>query len=416
MTNITFVISKPSIAGWACLLLLLSFTAIYDVQAQSTIAVKGDVVYTMAGDAIEDGVVLIRNGKIAEVGRSGRVQIPGDAPIFEGAVVTPGFVDAHSVIGLAGWLNYNHDQDQLDKSNVIQPHLRAIDAYNAREPLVEFARKFGVTTVHSGHGPGALVSGQTLIAKTVGETVEEAVVNPAFGLAMTLGPSVSGNFTSPGTRSKGIAMLREKFHAAKTYKAKRDTTDADKFETKLEMDALADVLEGKMPAMITAQASTEIMSAIRLADEFGFKLILDGGAEAYLLTDVLLEKEVSVILHPTMKRAGGEAKNLTFESAALLHEAGVPFVFQTGYEGYVPKTRVLLFEAAIAVAYGLDFNAGLRKITIEPAELLGIADRVGSLEVGKDADVVVFDGDPFEYRTHACTVIVDGSVVSDECN
>ncbi len=413
MTKFNFPKFSHGFAFVGILAVLLASTAPANSQ---TLAVRGETVHTMAGDKITDGVVVIRDGKIIDVGPADRVTIPNGADVITGKVVTPGLVDAHSVIGLAGWLNYNHDQDQLDKSSVIQPHLRAIDAYNSREPLVEFARAYGVTTVHTGHGPGALVSGQTLVAKTVGETVDEAVIKPVFGLAMTLGSSVSGNFTSPGTRSKGIAMLREKFLAAQSYKSKRDTTDAEKFEKKLDMEALADVLDGTMPAIITAQASTEIMSAVRLADEFGFKLILDGAAEAYMLTDELKEKGVSVILHPTMKRAGGEAKNLTFEAAALLHDAGVPFVFQTGYEGYVPKTRILLFEAAIAVAYGLDYETALRKITIEPAMLLGINDRVGSLEKGKDADVVVFDGDPFEYLSHVCSVIVNGQITKEECN
>jgi imidazolonepropionase-like amidohydrolase len=170
-----------------------------------------------------------------------------------------------------------------------------------------------------------------------------------------------------------------------------------------------------MPALVTAHRAHDIAAALRLADEFGFELVLDGGAEAYTLTDELAAAGVPVLVHPTMIRTVGDAENAAFTTAGVLHRAGLAVAFQSGYEGYVPKTRVVPFEAAIAVANGLGRTAALRALTIDAARLLGIADRVGSLEPGKDADLALFDGDPLEYTTQTCTVVIDGAVVSDAC-
>ncbi|WP_397547773.1 amidohydrolase family protein [Rhodothermus marinus] len=385
-------------------------------SARAQLAVRADTIYTMAGAPIENGVVLVRNGKIEQVGPARAVRIPEGYRVLEAVVVTPGLVDAHSVVGLAGILNYDHDQDQLDTSDPIQPELRAIDAYNAREKLVEWVRSFGVTTLHTGHGPGAVISGQTMLVKTRGETVEEALVDSVATVAATLGPMVERYFRSPGTRAKAMAMLRAELLKAQAYRRKLRASDpARRPEPDLGMETLVRVLDGEIPLMITAQQVPEIMAALRLQREFGFRLILDGAAEAYLVLDEIKQAGVPVILHPTMVRPRGETVNATLETAARLHEAGIPFAFQSGFESYVPKTRVVLFEAAMAVANGLPRTAALEALTIQAARILGIADRVGSLEPGKDADLVLFDGDPFEYTTHVCGVIIEGEPVHETC-
>lgn len=385
-------------------------------SAQAQLAVRADTVYTMAGAPIENGVVLIHDGKIEQVGPAQTVRIPEGYRVLEAAVVTPGLVDAHSVVGLAGILNYDHDQDQLDTSDPIQPELRAIDAYNAREKLVEWVRSFGVTTLHTGHGPGAVISGQTMLVKTRGETVEEALVDSVATVAATLGPMVERYFRSPGTRAKAVAMLRAELLKAQAYRRKLQASDpARRPEPDLGMETLVRVLDGEIPLMITAQQVPEIMAALRLQREFGFRLILDGAAEAYLVLDEIKQAGVPVILHPTMVRPRGETVNATLETAARLYEAGIPFAFQSGFESYVPKTRVVLFEAAMAVANGLPRTVALEALTIQAARILGIADRVGSLEPGKDADLVLFDGDPFEYTTHVCGVIIEGEPVHETC-
>ena len=385
-------------------------------SAQAQLAVRADTVYTMAGAPIENGVVLIHDGKIEQVGPAQTVRIPEGYRVLEAVVVTPGLIDAHSVVGLAGILNYDHDQDQLDTSDPIQPELRAIDAYNARERLVEWVRNFGVTTLHTGHGPGAVISGQTMLVKTRGETVEEALVDSVATVAATLGPMVERYFRSPGTRAKAVAMLRAELLKAQAYRRKLQASDpARRPEPDLGMETLVRVLDGEIPLMITAQQVPEIMAALRLQREFGFRLILDGAAEAYLVLDEIKQAGVPVILHPTMVRPRGETVNATLETAARLYEAGIPFAFQSGFESYVPKTRVVLFEAAMAVANGLPRTAALEALTIQAARILGIADRVGSLEPGKDADLVLFDGDPFEYTTHVCGVIIEGEPVHETC-
>ncbi len=393
---------------------LLVFALIFGISVIShgQIAVTADTLYTMDGPKIVDGVVLVKNGTIEAVGAASDIQIPSDYEVHEASVVTPGLIDAHSVVGLAGIFNQDSDQDQLETSNAIQPQLRAIDAYNAREDLVKFVLNKGITTTHTGHGPGALASGQTMIAKTAYNTVEEALVDSATTVAFTLGSTVENYFDKPGTRSKGIAMLRQKFIEAQEYAEKRQADDPNNRPSKnLEMEALAKILNGELTAMITAHRSHDIMTALRLKDEFGFDMILDGASEAYLLLDEIKAADVPVFIHPTMIRTYGDAQNASFTTAGKLAEANSPFAFQSGFEGYVPKTRIILYEAAIAAAYGLDREAALRSLTKQPAEILGISDRVGTLTEGKDADIVLFDGDPLEYTTHISSVIADGKVV-----
>lgn len=391
-------------------ILLFSAGSFLGSANAQNIAVIGETVFTADGDPIENGVVLIKDGKIERVGTARRVRIPDGYEVHEAAYVTPGLIDARSVVGLAGIYNIPDDQDQLELSSAVQPELRAIDAYNAREDLVEFLRTLGVTTLHTGHGPGAVISGQTMIVKTTGDNLEEALVDSLTAVAMTLGTSVRGNFDNPGTRSKAVAILRQELIAAQEYLEKRDEdTPRD-----LKKEVLADLLEGKIYAMINAHRVSDIMTALRLQKEFGFNLLLEGASEAYLVIDEIKEAGVPVIIHPTMIRTGGDSENASFETAGKLVEAGIPVVFQSGFESYVPKTRVVLYEAAIAVANGLPHDAALRALTIEAANLLGISGQTGSLEAGKDADVVLFDGDPFEYISKTKAVIIDGKVVHAE--
>jgi imidazolonepropionase-like amidohydrolase len=379
------------------------------VDAQ--IAVRGDIVYTMVGEPIENGIVLIDGDTIERVGSVDEVPVPDHYVVYSGAVVTPGFIDARTVVGLAGMFNYDHDQDQLETSNPIQPELRAIDAYNPREDLIDFLLGLGITTLHTGHAPGALASGQTMIVKTGGRFAD-AIIDSSGMVVFTLGPRVTSNFTSPGTRSKSVAMLRSEFIKARDYGEKRRTGSVDSRPPRdIKLETLANLLDGNLTALVTAHTATEILAALRLADEFGINIVLDGASEAYLVVDEIRAADIPVIIHPTMIRTYGDAQNASFETARILHEAGIPVVFQSGYESYVPKTRVVHYEAAIAVANGLPFQKGLSGVTIDSAKLLGIDDRVGSLEAGKDADVVIFDGDPFEYVTGVTTVIVNGEVV-----
>ncbi|MCH8567041.1 MAG: amidohydrolase family protein [Balneolales bacterium] len=378
--------------------------------AQNQVAVKGDIVYTMAGEPITNGIVLVRDGRIERVGSQSSISVPDGYDVFEAPVVTPGIIDTRSVVGLAGIYNVPHDQDQLETSSPFQPELRAFDAYNAREDLVVWLRNLGITTVHTGHGPGALASGQTMIVKTFGNTVEEALVDSTTMVSFTLGPSVGSNFGgNPGTRSRSVALIRSEFLKAVDY-MNRDNPPRD-----LRMEILVSILKGGVRAMVSAHRVSEIMAALRLQREFGFDLVIEGASEAYLVADELKEAGVHIILHPTMTRTRGETTNAAFTTAAVLAKHGIPFTFQSGFESYVPKTRVVHYEAAIAVANGLSFDHAMRALTIDAARFLGIDSRVGSLERGKDADIVLWEGDPFEYLSRVCTVFIHGEVASDQC-
>ncbi len=403
--------------------------------ARAQVAVSGKTVYTMAGRPIEDGIVVVKDGKIVTIGKASDVKVPDGFRTLSAAVVTPGLIDAHATVGFSGLLNQPGDQDQFEHSAPIQPELRAIDAYNAQDELIEWVRGFGITTVHTGHAPGELMSGQTLIVKTVGNTVGDSLLRDAYAVATTLATSAEKTESkSPGTRGKMMAMLRGELIKAREYQAKlrkaakpaasesvrpgepaKDAAKpAEPPPRDLRQETLALVLEGKLKLLITADRVQDIQSALRLAKEFDIKILLDSAAEAYLAIDDIKAAGVPVILHPSMARATDDKENLSFETAAKLVAAGVPVALQSGYEAYVPKTRVVLFEAALTAANGLSQEQALATITIDAAKILGIADRVGSLEVGKDGDLALYDGDPLEYTTHCVGTVISGKVVSDK--
>jgi imidazolonepropionase-like amidohydrolase len=385
----------------------LLFAAAGAVAAQ--IAIHGDVVHTMAGAAIKDGVVLVVDGKIERVGAAAQVPVPSGYRTLQAKVVTPGLIDAHTVVGLSGYLNQAHDQEQLERSAPSQPELRAIDSYDARERLVEWVRSFGVTTIHTGHGPGALISGQTMIAKTSGGTTAKATIVPAAMIAATLGGGARAEQgKSPGTRSKMIAMLRADLIKAQEY-AKKTPAVRD-----LRVEALVPVVKREMPLLVTVNKANDVLTAIRLGKEFNLKLVIDGAADAHMILDEIKASGYPLFIHPAMARAVGDTENLSLETAQKLRAAGIPFALQSGFENYVPKTRVVLLEAGVAAANGLTFEDALASITIDSARILRIDERVGSLEAGKDADIALYDGDPFEYTSHCVGVVIDGKVVSEE--
>ncbi len=458
MKNLNLKIEKLAFLFIALFTIYYSPSAIY-----GQVAVKGETVYTMNGEAIKNGVILTNNGKITAVGSAASIAIPQGYKIIEAKVVTPGLIDAHSVIGLAGYLNQPHDQMQVENSSPIQPELRAIDAYNPEEKLIEWVRSLGVTTIHTGHAPAALVSGQMMIAKTIGKTVEDAVLIPTSMIAVTLGNDaiVSGG-GSPGTRAKQASMLRavlikaqesvrktedaKKDKKTKTTSTNSDSDSADKRDNSPNVSnpnsmlknpptpAFQDESENKMttspsndlrnaemekvirreiPLLITAHKAIDIMTALRIAKEFNIRIALDGVSEAHLVMDEIIRSGFPVIVHPTMYRAGGDTESLSMETASKLMKAGIPVALQSGYETYVPKTRVVLFEAGQTVAYGLNLSEALSTITINAAKVLGLEKRIGSIEVGKDADFALYDGDPFEYVTHCVGTIINGKVVSE---
>jgi imidazolonepropionase-like amidohydrolase len=415
--------------------LSISLVASGFANAQTTqpLAVRAETLHTMTGPPIRNAVVLLRDGKIEAVGTETDVRIPDGIKTVRAAVVTPGLIDSHTIIGLQGYLNEPREQDQLEKSAPIQPELRAMDAFNGREKLLEWVRGFGVTTIHTGPEPGELVPGQTMVIKTRGPNVDDGLLKPTAMLSVTLGEAAIAEERgkAPGTRAKELAMLRAELVKAQEYDRKRAAAatrpaddasreDADGKERSpsrdLRQEVFVRVLRKELPVLVTAHRARDILSALKLAKEFDLKIVLDGASEAYLLMDQIKAAGVPVVVHPAMFRSNGEAENLSMETAGKLKAAGIPIALQSGYEGYVPKTRVVLFEAAIALKNGLKFDDALAALTIDAAKILGVSEHVGSIEVGKDADIACFDGDPFEYTTHCTATVIDGIVVSEKPN
>lgn len=397
-------------------LALLALAAAPFAARAGNVAITGDTVYTMAGAPLHHGVVLIRDGKIEAVGPAATVKIPAGYRVLQAPVVTPGLIDAHATVGLSGLLNQPQDQDMWERSAPMQPELRAIDAYNARDPLVAYVRSFGVTTVNTGHAPTALISGQTMIVKTLGREAEEDVVNPAAMTSVTLGRAglAAEAAKSPGTRAKAVALLRDELIKAQEYARKREAKDeAQRPGRDLRLEAMLRGLDGSQPFLVTVNRQQDIIAALRLAREFKLRLILDGCADAQLVLNEIKASGFPVVLHPTMQRSNEDMANLSVETAGKLHAAGIPVALQSSYESYVPKTRVVLFEAAVAAANGLGFEPALASVTIDAAKLLNIADRAGSLEKGKDGDVALYDGDPFEYTSHCVGTVINGEVFAD---
>lgn len=394
---------------------LLCLLAAGGLSAQS-LAVRAEKLYTGQGAPIADGIVLIEAGKVKAVGPAASVKVPSGVKVRTAKVAVPGLVDAHGTAGVSGLLNQAHDQEQVERSAPIQPELRAVDAYNGRDPLLDWLRDHGVTTLHTGHGPGILVAGETLIVKTSGAEVDAAALRPVAMIAATLGDGAKSPepAKAPGTRAKAVAMVRQALVDAQEYMKKLATAEKGKEPARdLRKEAFAAVLKGERPLLLTVNREADILAALRLQAEFKIPVVLDGAAEAHLVLPQIKAAGVPVILHPSMARAHGETEHLSLETAAKLKASGIPFALQSGFEGYVPKTRVVLWEAAMAAANGLTFEEALASITRDAAKILGVADRVGTLEVGKDGDVACYDGDPFEWTTHCTGTVIQGRVVSE---
>ncbi|MBL8757829.1 MAG: hypothetical protein JNK35_05295, partial [Phycisphaerae bacterium] len=258
--------------------------------ARAQVAVRADTLHTMGpAGTLSDAVVICAGGKITVVGPAASTPIPAGLPVLHAKVATPGLIDARSTVGLSGLFNQRHDSDQLETSAAIQPELRALDAYNPREKLIDWVRSFGVTTIHTGHAPGELISGQTIVVKTTGNTVADALLKDPAAVVCTIGPDAHRPGGNPGTRGKEMAMLRDAFVKAREYQERRvrdakkaaeakpapdaspAPTPADKplpSDRNLRHEILARVLSGEVPLIVTALKAQDLDTALRLRDEF----------------------------------------------------------------------------------------------------------------------------------------------------
>ncbi|MFO0807149.1 MAG: amidohydrolase family protein [Gemmataceae bacterium] len=366
--------------------------------------------YTVSGGMVPGGVVLVEDGKIGYVGPRAGFNWPADAKVLTAAACTPGLVDAHAVVGLSGLFNVPADQDQDEPAEANAADLRVLDGFHPDEPLLEFLRQNGVTVIHAAPGRVNVLAGQTGVFRTKGHTAQHMALHFPHALLVNLGevPKAAFQAKGPSTRMATASLLRTAFAQARDYKAERGTNP--------KLEALRPALAGSMPVYFSAHRSDDLLTGLRIADEFKLKPVLDLATEAYLIADRI--GKTPVVVHPTMQRAGSsmETLNSHIANAATLADRGIPIAIGTGFEGYVPKTRVLRHEAAIAAANGLGVERAIRAVTLDAAKLLGVSDRFGSLETGKVADLVLYDGDPFEHATHVTHTLMDGQIVFDRAD
>jgi imidazolonepropionase-like amidohydrolase len=385
-----------------------------------TVVLAGRV-HTAAGPPIERGAVVVENGVITAVLQEREVQIRGNDAVLTAAEVTPGLIDPFCVAGLTGAWNIPADQDQDELSDPNQADLRVLDGFNPHEPLLEFLLANGVTVVHTTPGRANVIAGQSGVFRTEGRTAESAALKPVAAILVNLGeaPKEAGKGKGPTTRMAVAGLVRRAFVDAQAYKAKQAAGPASPGRQpggaapNPKHEALLPALDGKVPVYFAAHRADDIATALRLAAEFKLKPVIALGTEAYRMADELKKAGVPVVVHPTMQRAAGSMETLHafLGNAAVLADKGVPVCIGTAFEGYVPKTRVLRHEASVAAANGLGHDRALRAVTIDAAKLLGIDDRYGSIEKGKVADLVLYDGDPFETRTQVTRTLLGGRVV-----
>jgi imidazolonepropionase-like amidohydrolase len=383
-------------------------------------AILAGRIHTVGKGTITDGIIVVKDGKIEAVAAQKDLsfKLSDDMPILTAAEVTPGLIDAHTVVPPTGALNLPADQDQDEASDPNQADLRVLDAFNPNEPLLEFLRQQGVTVVRACPGRHNVISGQAGVFRTYGTSAEKMALRFPAGLVVNLGEAPKKAYPNklPTTRMGTASLLRNAFAQAQSDARKRAATkdDEKKPARNLKLEALQAALDRKMPVIFSGHRADDLDTALRLAKEFDLQAELDLAAEAYLIADRIADAKVPVIVHPTMQRPSDmESVNCNVCNAAVLADHKIPIAIGTGFEGYVPKTRVVRHEAAMAMVNGLGYDRALSAVTLDAAKLLGIADRFGSIEPGKIADLVLYDGDPFEHKTHVMQTIIDGRVVYD---
>ncbi len=396
------------------------------------IAITNGRVLTITAGTFERGTVLIEGGRIVAVGEE--VVIPEDAEIYDatGKVVMPGLIDAHCHVGLwpegVGW---DHS-DGNEMTDPITPHLRALDAVHPDDPAFKELVAAGVTTVLTGPGSANLIGGQWVCLKTPPmPNVEQMVLLEPAGMKMALGENPKRVYKdqakTPSTRMANAAMLRAALVEATNYldqwsryesdqaayRAKVESGDTDAEAPKvperdLKLEALGKVLRREMKARVHAHRADDMLTALRIAKEFNLDLTLEHATEGYKIADILAANGIPVTAGPILfSRVKYELKDMTPKNPGVMAQAGVTVAIQTDEMSAV---KYLTINAALAAREGMPEEDALKAITINAARVIGVDDRVGSLEVGKDADVVVFSGHPFDYRSVAELVLVDGQV------
>lgn len=374
--------------------------------------IKNAKVLTMAGPDIDRGCILVDNGKIVKVGEN--LTAPQGAEILDakGMWAMPGFIDAHCHLGMWEDGMGFEGADGNEATDPVTPHLRAIDAINPVDACFREAYSAGVTTACTGPGSANVIGGQFAAVKTYGVCIDDMVLREPLALKAALGENPKRTYSdqkkAPTTRMATAAIFREAMVSAQEYKRKLSGESPP--DRSLKMEILVDALEGRLPVKIHAHRADDILTAIRVAKEFKLNFSVEHCTEGYKIADILKRECVKVIVGPLLsERSKIELKNLTYEAPRKLAEAGVKFALMTDHP--VIPLQYLPMTAALAVREGLPERTALLAITRNASELAGIADRVGTLEAGKDADIALFDGNPLDFRVKAQVVYINGREV-----
>ena len=376
-------------------------------------------IMTVSGENFENGSIVVENGKIKEIGKLD-INKYSNLEIIDakGLLVTPGLVDPHCHIGIMEEGIRFEGNDTNEMSGPIYPELRGIDSVYVKDMAFEYTYKSGITTVNTGPGSANIIGGTFCAMKTFGETVDDMIIKEETCMKMALGENpkrvYGSNNKNPGTRMASAALMREWLFKAKEYHKKyhaflNKEEDAKEPSFDMKLHSLMRVFDG-MIVKIHAHRADDIMTAVRISKEFGLNATIDHATEAYLIPEKIKEDGIKLIIGPTLGMASKyELVNKSFKSAKVLEDHNITFAIMTDHPVITLDTT--LVQAALFIKEGLSENEALRALTITSAELNGIEDRVGSLEVGKDADLVIWNGPIFDIMTSPSLVMIDGKVV-----
>jgi len=411
------MISYKLNSRFAVALALMVVTAVPAVS--QTIAITGGKVYPVSGPPIENGTVIITNGKIAAVGAN--VTIPAGAQRIDatGKIVTPGFVDASTQLGVqeVAAVNDTRDMSARGKDNIAAA-FRVWEGLNPNSVLLAPARKDGVTTVVV-VPTGGLVSGQAALVDVVPGTTTEMILKAPVAMVAVVGDPLSVGLAS---RGEVIGKLRELMEDTKFFQTHRDAFDRAQTRpfaaSRLDLEAMIPVIEGKLPLLLTANRESDIDAAMRLARDFNVKLMISSAAEGWMMADKIAAARVPILTGAMSNIPEGFATlGQRQENAGLLRKAGVQVALignAGGGDEEAFNVRNIKQEAGNAVSYGMTWDDALRAVTLAPAEIFGASDRVGALKAGLEGNVVVWSGDPFEFTTRAEHVFVRGREYTDK--
>jgi imidazolonepropionase-like amidohydrolase len=392
-----------------CTLAFILFVA-RPIFAQTIVIQAEKVLTSTEQGTIGPTVVVVKDGKITSVSSTSPGGLPSDVVRLEASFLSPGLIDARTTLGLSGLIPADEDRDEITGPD--QAHLRAIDAFDLSDPMLKHALRSGVTIVQSGPGKANSIGGQAGLFRTYAGSTEEATIRFPSAVVFSLTESAKMTYGKdrgfPSTRMANVGLIRQAFVDAEHYR--KLTASDEPPDRDLKKEALALVLDGQISALVSAERVDEIATAMRLADEFGFELMIVGATDAHLLVDKLAGSPVPILLGPPGDAVFRyERADDLVELPSRLNERRVPFALVSGDDERAPRLS-LLERAQFAIRGGLDPEQALKAITIDPARLLGIDDRVGSVETGKDADLVLYDGSPFSSTTKVVAVLVDGKI------